>query len=351
MYGEGSGSLLSTGSDLPCSQQVSASFSPEHWRILAAHWHPVALSHHLSTKPLAVTLLDQRLVIHRTSSGVALAAVDRCPHRGAALSGGAIEGDLLVCPYHGFRFDSSGRCVMIPSDPGLKPPARLRLQLVPAREAYGLIWVKLLVDSTADLPPFDEWSAPGYLQVQPDPVDWAASAGRQIESFIDVSHFAFVHRQSFGEPYNTIVPAYHVVPTADGFQFDYVSTVSNYPIEQKSLNPEGFLWSRFFRVTLPFCVRLTITFPCGGLLHILNVAAPMSPVTTRVFSVICRNFDPDLPRQAAIDFNNLIFAEDRQVVEQQNPCQLPLDPRQEVHVPADLASATYRQLLRGMGLC
>ena len=325
-------------------------FTHEHWRILAAHWHPVALSRHLGTRPLAVGLLDQKIVIHRGTSGDAMAAVDRCPHRGAALSGGASEGDLLVCPYHGFRFDHSGRCVLIPADPCLRPPPRLQLQVISVREAYGLIWLKLLDDGPTDPPPFVEWSAPGYLQVQPDPVDWATSAGRQIESFLDVSHFAFVHRQSFGEAENSAVPGYEVVRTNDGFNFNYVSTVSNYPVELKSRNPPGFLWSRYFRISLPFCAQLTIRFPCGGLLHILNVAAPMSPVKTRVFSLICRNFDPDLPLQVALDFNNLIFAEDRHVVEKQDPRQLPLDPRLEVHLPADLASVTYRQLLHELGL-
>ncbi len=325
-------------------------FTARHWRILASHWHPVALSRHLGTTPLAVTLLDQRLVLHRGISGVAMAAVDRCPHRGAALSAGSIDNDLLVCPYHGFRFEPSGRCVLIPSSPDLMPPAGLQLQVLNVREAYGLIWIRLLSDGCADLPHFDEWSAPEYIHVQPEPVDWATSAGRQMESFFDVSHFAFVHRDSFGESDNTSVPPYDVVATFDGFQFDYVSTVSNFPLGLKHLNPPGFLWSRLFRVHLPYCARLTITFPCDGLLHILNVATPLSPVSARVFSLICRNFDPDLPLQAAINFNSLIFAEDRRVVEQQDPKQLPLDLRQEVHVPADLASLTYRQALHAMGL-
>ncbi len=325
-------------------------FTEQHWRVLASHWHPVALSRHLGTTPLAVKLLDQRLVLHRVRSGVAMAAVDRCPHRGAALSAGIVDNDLLVCPYHGFRFGPTGRCVMIPANPDLKPPTRLQLQVLSVRERYGLIWVKLLRDGHADLPTFAEWEAPGYIQVLPDPVDWATSAGRQIESFLDVSHFAFIHRNSFGEPDNASVPPYDVLVTSDGFQFDYVSTVSNYPVELKHLNPPRFLWSRHFRVNLPFCARLTITFPCGGLLHILNVAAPLSPVSTRVFSLICRNFDPDMPLQAVINFNNLIFAEDQRIVEQQDPKQLPLYPREEVHVPADLASLTYRQALYKLGL-
>lgn len=330
-------------STLPC-------FTPHDWRILASQWHPVALSRHLGSTPLAASLLDRSLVLHRSARGVAMAALDRCPHRGAALSAGRIDHGLLVCPYHGFHFEPSGRCVMIPANPELEPPAKLHLQMLNVREAYGLIWVRLHSGGTAELPPFHEWSAPGTFQVLPEPVDWATSAGRQMESFFDVSHFAFIHQKSFGEPDNTDVPSYAVVATSDGFQFDYVSTVSNYPLELRHLNPPGFLWSRLFRIHLPFCARLSITFPGKGLLHILNVAAPLSPVCTRVFSAICRNFDPDIPLQEAINFNRLIFDEDRSVVEQQEPKQLPLELNEEVHTPSDLASLTYRRALHAMGL-
>jgi hypothetical protein len=82
-------------------------------------------------------------------------------------------------------------------------------------------------------------------------VELEASAGRQIEGFLDVGHFAFVHVETFGDRTNPEVPTYEVTPTANGFQADYLSTVSNYPKHLKHLNPPGFKWRRLFDFFCP----------------------------------------------------------------------------------------------------
>jgi hypothetical protein len=65
---------------------------------------------------------------------------------------------------------------------------------------------------------------------------------------LDVGHFAFVHVETFGDRTDPEVPSYTVKPTANGFQADYLSTVSNYPKRLKHLNPTGFKWRRLFDV-------------------------------------------------------------------------------------------------------
>jgi vanillate O-demethylase monooxygenase subunit len=181
-------------------------------------------------------------------------------------------------------------------------------------------------------------------------VELNASAGRQIEGFLDVSHFAFVHVNTFGESTNPEVPNYPVRPTAAGFQADYVSTVSNYPTHLKHLNPPGFQWRRLFEVFLPFTAKLTVFFPKDGRLHILNAACPVSARQARVFVPICRNFDKDVPLQNTLDFNHQVFAEDKRIVEQQYPEDLPIDLQEEVHIRADRSSIVYRQKLAALGL-
>lgn len=146
-----------------------------------------------------------------------------------------------------------------------------------------LVWVRLDARLPQEIPEFGEWDAEGYVRVLPDAFEWKASAGRQMESFIDVSHFAFVHQGTFGETENTLVPDYTVHRTPTGFEYDYVSSVSNHPVGFKHLNPEGYLWSRFFRVKLTFSAKLTITFPGGGLLHILNVAKELAQWLSRTW--------------------------------------------------------------------
>jgi phenylpropionate dioxygenase-like ring-hydroxylating dioxygenase large terminal subunit len=325
-------------------------FAESDWLALAPFWYPVAFSHEVKEKPFATRLLDERLVAYRISDGTAIVARDLCLHRGAPLSAGSVEGDELVCKYHGLRYDKDGFCTCIPAHPGAAIPPKLRLQTFPVRERYGLVWTRLLDNGEAPFPNFDEWDDSNFLQVLPDAVELNASAGRQVEGFLDVSHFAFVHVGTFGEINNPEVPNYPVELTPTGFRADYISSVSNCPVKLKHLNPPDFKWRRLFETWLPFTAKLTVFFPNEGRLHILNAAAPVSARKTRVFVPICRNFDRDAPLQDTLDFNHQVFAEDKAIVEQQYPEDLPINLQDEVHIRADKSSITYRQCLARLGL-
>ena len=69
-----------------------------------------------------------------------------------------------------------------------------------------------------------------------------------------------------------------------------------------------------------------------------------------MFVPICRNFDKDAPLQDTLDFNQQVFAEDKAIVEQQYPEDLPIDLQEEVHIRADRSSIRYRQKLAALGL-
>jgi vanillate O-demethylase monooxygenase subunit len=327
----------------------NCTFNEQDWRALAPFWYPVAFSHEVKDKPFAAKLLDERLVVFRINGQVTVAR-DLCLHRGAPLSAGWIEGNEIVCGYHGFRYDASGQCVCIPAHPGAAISPKLKLPVFPAQERYGLIWTRLVDNGPSPVAEFDEWYDSNFLQILPDSVDLNASAGRQMEGFLDVSHFAFVHVGTFGELDNREVPGYPVELTPAGFRADYVSTVSNYSRDFKHLNPPGFEWRRLFETWLPFTAKLTVFFPNGGQLHILNAASPVSARQTRVFVPICRNFDKEAPLQATLDFNHQVFAEDKAIVEKQYPEDLPIDLQEEVHIRADKSSITYRQGLARLGL-
>ncbi len=337
--------LIALG-DLP----RDCTFTETDWHALAPFWYPVAFSHEVADKPHAVRLLDERIVVYRLSDGSLVAAKDICCHRGVPLSLGSVDKDEIVCRYHGLRYNQEGRCTYIPAHPGGSISPRLHLHLFRVQEAYGLVWVRLVDSGPVPFPQLDEWLEPSYLQVLPNSVEMKASAGRQVEGFLDVSHFAFVHTETFGEPDNPVVPDYPVTNTNGGFVADYISTVSNYSHGYKHLNPPGFLWRRRFEVFLPFTAKLSIFFPNNGQLHILNAAAPISSRKTRLFVPICRNFDRDAPLQATLDFNHQVFAEDQAIVEQQYPEDLPIDLQAEAHFPADRSSIAYRKGLAALGL-
>lgn len=324
-------------------------FNESDWKILAAFWYPVAFSRDIVDRPYAAQLLDERLVLFRVSDGSLTAARDLCLHRGVPLSLGSIENDELICRYHGVRYNKAGQCVCIPAEPAAAIPPRLKLKTYPTIERYGLVWVRLADSGDIHFPDFKEWDDPDYIQVLPNYVDINAASGRQVEGFLDVSHFAFIHADSFGERHNPEVPDYPVEVLPHGFRADYLSTVSNYPHHMKHLNPSGFKWRRLFELWLPFTAKLSVTFP-NGQLHILNAACPVSARKTRLFVPICRNFDKDAPLQDTLDFNDRVFAEDKAIIEEQYPEDLPLRLQDEVHIAGDKSSITYRKKLAALGL-
>lgn len=328
----------------------NCTFTPSDWQALAPFWYPVAFSRDVtSEQPYGTRLLDERLVIYRTADGIITVAQDLCLHRGAPLSKGWVKDDCLVCPYHGVRYDAAGQCVRIPAEPEAAIPKRLKLKTYPVMERYGLVWTRLLDNGPVPFPALAEWEDADYIRVLPESIDLDAAAGRQVEGFLDVAHFAFIHANSFGESDNTEVPDYPIEQTPAGFKADYISTVSNYAHGSKHLAPPDFKWRRLFEVFLPFTAKLTVFFP-NGQLHILNAASPVSARQTRVFVPICRNFDKDAPVQDTLDFNHQVFAEDKAIVEEQWPEDLPTRLSDEIHIAGDKSSIAFRKRLAALGL-
>ncbi|MEL6899830.1 MAG: aromatic ring-hydroxylating dioxygenase subunit alpha [Cyanobacteria bacterium J06606_4] len=326
----------------------NCTFSKQDWDAIAPFWYPIAFSRDVQTDPVAATLLDQRLVIWRTSTGLSVAN-DLCLHRGVPLSMGHLEADQIVCKYHGFHYSAEGQCTKIPANPEAKIPAKLCLKTYPVREAYGLVWTTLR-EGKKDLPIYPEWDTADYQQILPEAVDLEAAAGRQMEGFLDVAHFAWVHADSFGDRSNPVVPSYQVTHTPNSIKASYWSTVSNFPKGLQHRAPKDFKWLRDFEIFLPFTALLRVHFPENGRLCILNAASPVSARKTRVFCPICRNFDQEQPLEPVYEFNYQIFNEDKEIVESQYPEDLPLDLRLEAHIEADQTSIAYRKGLAALGL-
>jgi vanillate O-demethylase monooxygenase subunit len=260
-----------------------------------------------------------------------------------------MEGEEIACAYHGLRFDASGACTAIPSQPGARPADKLRLKVRPCIEQFGLIWTSLASD-TPLLPEFDAWTRPGFQQIMCPSIDIAGSAGRQIEGFLDVAHFGFAHTGTFGDPSKPVVPDYQVQRTNRGVRAIYESDISNFGPDQRERAPADFVWRRTFDVFPPFSARLVVDYPGGRTLWILNAVSPISARRIRMFCPQARDFDTDQPVEPVRAFNFRIFQEDRAMVESQKPIDLPLDSGEEAHIAADRISIAYRRLLREMGL-
>jgi phenylpropionate dioxygenase-like ring-hydroxylating dioxygenase large terminal subunit len=121
------------------------------------------------------------------------AAFDECPHRAARLSQGWVDGDGIVCPYHGWRFDRTGACVEIPAaEPGVPVPPRAHLATVRTEERYGLVWVCIGTPRTG-LPVLGEADDPAFTLIHELLEVWDVSAPRIIDNALDVGHVAAHH--------------------------------------------------------------------------------------------------------------------------------------------------------------
>ena len=110
-------------------------------QLSSGHWYPVLGSSELAANPVARKRFGQSLVFWRDAAGNAVAFEDRCPHRGSALSLGRVEDGQLQCPFHGFRYDGTGKCVAVPAEGGQwRIPEQLRAVSLPVAEDRGFVW-------------------------------------------------------------------------------------------------------------------------------------------------------------------------------------------------------------------
>lgn len=147
------------------------------------HWHPVALSRELGAKPLRATLHGRNLALFRTRDGVG-ALDDACAHRGYPLHKGRVEGDQLVCPYHGWRWSADGRGAS-PGTPSAKPCA-VAWDCV---ERLGAVWVKPAGADAA----FPYVDVGGHTEIGTTRCRAKAPLEVVLDNFIEVEHTPSVH--------------------------------------------------------------------------------------------------------------------------------------------------------------
>jgi vanillate O-demethylase monooxygenase subunit len=162
-------------------------------------WYVAAWDHELiDGKLMRRTLLEDPVLLYRGESGKVTAMNDRCPHRGALLSKGRLEGDAVRCMYHGIKYDSTGRCVQIPGQDMIPP--KLKVRSYPVVERGHLIWIWMGDPAQADpaqivdFPYLSDsrWKGvPGYLH-------YDASYLLIVDNLSDFAHLAFVHTKTLG---------------------------------------------------------------------------------------------------------------------------------------------------------
>jgi phenylpropionate dioxygenase-like ring-hydroxylating dioxygenase large terminal subunit len=319
---------------------------------LRACWHPVAYAADVGRTPRAATLLGEPLVLWRDGQGALHAFRDVCVHRGTALSLGRVEGDEIVCAYHGWRYRGDGACTAIPqlADPA-RVPARARAVVHAAVERHGIAWVAL-EPPRWPIPDVPELSDAAWRTVRTGPFAWACDASRQVENFTDFGHFAFVHPGLLGDPGNAVVSPHEV--SADGHVLRYAygrpdaADTDEFPVFAAEEHKDATRRTRY-ALHLPYTIVEHIDWGGRDGLVYFFASQPVAGDRCVGYCLVARNYNLEQPDDVLQAFERTIFGQDQRVVESQRPERVPFDLAAELHLTFDAVAVAYRRAMRAHG--
>ena len=165
---------------------------------LRRYWHPFMESSQLPEPDgmvLEVTLLGERLIAFRDTHGRVGLTQWNCPHRSAPLYYARNEEDGLRCVYHGWKFDVTGQCVDMPSEPTESNfKDKVKMLSYPVKEQGGVLWAYMGSPEIEPPLPEIEWTlVPENRRVMAHftlECNWVQT----LEGDVDSSHVGFLHR-------------------------------------------------------------------------------------------------------------------------------------------------------------
>ena len=312
-------------------------------------WHPVCTLQELYSAdptgngPLQVRLLGNNLVVARLN-GVVSAFDDRCVHRSTSLSKGFIDEGRMRCRYHGWAYDDSGQCVDIPACRGMKIPTAAKIGKYDTQVKYDLVWVRLESAAETEIPSCPGFEDGDFKAVMGEPYTWATSAARRLENFVDLAHLPYVHPNTLYDPALTDITPPSIERRNGQLVFHFVPESEDMPIPDVALMGEIH-----YQMTMPFTVNLEFKLQTrvgrGNRASLWMSASPLDEAHCRSYWFTCRDHGKDEPDYPHVAFQARVLNEDVDVIEAQDPPQIPFDAS-ERSVPTDLVSMQYRRWLR-----
>ncbi len=320
--------------------------------VLRACWHPVAYAADVARAPCATLLLGEPLVLWRDAADAVHAFRDVCVHRGTALSLGCVEGDELVCAYHGWRYRGDGACTAIPqlAEP-TRVPARARAVAYPAQERYGIVWAAL-EPPPRPLPEVPELDDPAWRAVRTGPFAWTCDASRQVENFTDFGHFAFVHEGLLGDRRRAVVAPHEVRVDGPVLSYAYgrpdAPNTEAFPVFAAEARKDAMRRTRY-ALHLPYTIVEHIDWGGSDGLIYFFASQPVARDRCLGYCVVARNYNLEQPDDVIQAFERTIFGQDQRVVESQRPDRVPFDVAAELHLTFDAVAVAYRRAMRAHG--
>jgi phenylpropionate dioxygenase-like ring-hydroxylating dioxygenase large terminal subunit len=327
-------------------------------------WYVAAWDHELiDGKLLNRTLLNEHVLLYRGESGQVVALNDRCPHRGALLSQGRLEGDSVRCMYHGLKFAPDGKCTQIPGQDMIPP--KLKVRKYPVHENGHLVWIWMGDPAKADpgliidFPYLQDpaWKGlPGYLH-------YKANYLLIVDNLSDFAHLAFVHTKTLGgsEEYAFKTKPAAIEKLPNGFRVErWHKNIEAPPFHKKVIANKQELLDRrnIANMFVPGIFYMeTMLAPAGstsfeGAREYRNCQymTPETDRTTHFFWAYLNNFEGNDSTVSVSLLNSLIegFMEDKAIIERQQQT-LDEDPSfQPLAILADAPLAHFRHVLEKM---
>ena len=230
--------------------------------LLRQYWFPAMPSFELPSPdcpPIKVRLLGEDLVAFRDTSGRVGLVANSCPHRGASLFFGRNEEEGLRCVYHGWKFDVTGACVDMPSEPAESNfRTKVRAKAYPCVERGSIVWTYMGPrEVPPPLPTFEINTLPAEQVYPPHMMLEECNWVQALEGDIDSSHIDFVHAKlrpessQRGTFHRDKRPRLEILPT------DYGACYSAHRV----WDDDGLQWHRVTQFMLPFYTMIAASDP------------------------------------------------------------------------------------------
>ena len=309
-------------------------------------WYVACLSRELRTKPLARTVGGTPLALFRGEGGGPAAVLDRCPHRNVPLSCGSVHDGLLECCYHGWRFDGTGECRLVPGLTGDADRRARRATTYPAAEQDGFVWVA--TGPVGGPPPFrfPHVDDPAYTTVRRSAV-LEAGLHPCLENTLDVPHTAFLHGGLFRggrEPVEIEVVVRHI---AGGVEAEYVGEPRPEGLAGRVLAPEGGIVTHVDRFLLPSIAQVEYRLGANHLL-VTSAFTPVGEHETLLHSAVTFSLRlPHAPVKAAVlPIANRILSQDARILRLQSQSVRRFGGEHFASTELDVLGQHVRKLLR-----
>ena len=165
-------------------------------QLMRRHWIPAILSEQLVAdgRPVRVQLFGERLVAFRDSDGKVGLLGESCPHRKASLAFGRNEECGLRCLYHGWKFDTEGNVLDMPSEPKESVlPQKAKHLSYPTREAAGFVWTYMGPPESMPIFERPSWAPDENTRVAIAKIELPCNWAQIMEGQIDSAHSSSLH--------------------------------------------------------------------------------------------------------------------------------------------------------------